>query len=114
MPYLKIQTNIAVATDKSENLIKRVSSAVARNLGKPESYVMVVLEPDARLLFAGTAEPAAYLELKSIGLPEDATGDLSAKLCALISEELGIAHNRTYIEFANAERHMWGFNGGTF
>ncbi|MFW6250161.1 MAG: phenylpyruvate tautomerase MIF-related protein [Alkalispirochaetaceae bacterium] len=33
---------------------------------------------------------------------------------ALVAKELGIAPDRVYIEFVDAPRTMWGFNGSTF
>jgi hypothetical protein len=66
------------------------------------------------MLFAGTDEPLAYLELKSIGLPQSITATASQTLCELITGETGVATNRIYIEFTDAPRHLWGWNGGTF
>ena len=114
MPYLKIQTNQTLDKDAQQALLKKASATVAAQLGKPENYVMVTLQVGQAMLFAGTDDPLAYLELKSIGLPETATKDLSDNLCTLIAQELDIEKNRTYIEFADAQRHMWGWNGGTF
>lgn len=75
---------------------------------------MVTIQPAQAMLFAGSDGPLAYLELKSIGLPETATKDLSNHLCTLMAQELDIEKNRIYIEFADAPRHMWGWDGGTF
>lgn len=112
MPLLNIHTNVSVA-DKTAFAL-RASAYTAKAIGKPESYVMVQLEDERTLVFAGSDQPAAYLELKSIGLPEQRTAELSAALCELISTELGINGNRIYIEFSNAARHMWGWDGATF
>ena len=112
MPYLKIQTNQAV--NETEQLLKKASALVASVLGKPESYVMVALEAQQPMLFAGSNEPLAYLELKSIGLPENKTAEISSKLCALINDTLSISADRVYIEFADAPRKMWGWNNSTF
>jgi phenylpyruvate tautomerase PptA (4-oxalocrotonate tautomerase family) len=114
MPYLKIQTNTSINNDDSKSLAKKASSLVAEQLGKPEKYVMIAVQPDCTMLFAGRDDPLAYLELKSIGLPESRTSQLSEALCHLITQELGINSDRTYIEFADAPRKMWGWNGGTF
>ena len=114
MPYLKIQTNSEIAADAQQQLLKRVSKTVAERLGKPERYVMTALEQRVPMTFAGDNAPTAYLELKSIGLPADQTPDLSQALCSVIHEELGIALDRVYIEFSDAPRAMWGWNGGTF
>ncbi|NNF97621.1 MAG: hypothetical protein HKM94_11910 [Halobacteria archaeon] len=113
MPYLKIQTNQTVTPDQAQTLISKASKLVANELGKPESYVMVALPPPVPMLFAGTNEPTAYLELKSIGLPASRTADLSKALCDLMTD-LNISQNRVYIEFADAPRAMWGWDGKTF
>jgi phenylpyruvate tautomerase len=114
MPLLKIQTNQPVDTDKKHALAAEASKAVADMLGKPERYVMVSIEENPAMLFGGSGEPLAYLELKSIGLPESKTGDFSAALAALLDRHLGLPADRVYIEFADAPRTMWGWNGGTF
>ena len=114
MPLLKIQSNQAISEDQSSELLKIASNLVATELGKPESYVMVSIEPPRLMLFAGTDEPVAFLELKSIGLQESQTKQLSGALCQLMNDKLGVASDRVYIEFADAPRKMWGWNGGTF
>ena len=114
MPYLTIQTNLDVNPDQAEKLLKAASKVVADGLGKPESYVMVNLDPPRPMLFAGNNAPAAYLELKSIGLPGDRTQALSESLCSLINTNMDIDPGRIYIEFADAPRHMWGWNNSTF
>jgi len=112
MPLLSIRTNINL--NDLNSLASLASKTTANALGKPESYVMVAVEDQLTMLFAGSDEPTAYLELKSISLPESETKTLSSVLCQLINEQLDIEKNRIYIEFSNAERHMWGWNGSTF
>jgi phenylpyruvate tautomerase PptA (4-oxalocrotonate tautomerase family) len=114
MPVLKIQTNVELPTEAKISLLRDVSTQVAAVLGKPERYVMTMLEPNPSMLFAGDDSPLAYLELKSINLPDDRTGEISEVLSNLITQKLSIPADRIYIEFSNAERHMWGWSGGTF
>lgn len=114
MPFLKIQTNQALPEDSAKALAGKASALVASQLGKPESYVMTSVERNPAMTFAGTDAPLAYLELKSIGLPESATTDASRALCELVSEETGIDTARIYIEFSDAPRKMWGWNKSTF
>lgn len=114
MPYLKIQTNRALSEEAAKALAARSSSVVAEQLGKPERYVMTAIESNPAMQFAGTDEPLAYLELKSIGLQESMTAAVSQALCSLVAAETGIDPERIYIEFADAPRKMWGWNGGTF
>lgn len=114
MPFVKIQSNVELDEAKRETLLKSLSSLTASELGKPESYVMVAIEPTIPMLFAGSSDPTCYLELKSIGLPETKTADLSNTLSTEIEKQLGVSKDRVYIEFADAARNMWGWNGGTF
>jgi len=114
MPFLKILTNQALPEAEARALAARASGVVSAQLGKPERYVMTSVETNPAMQFAGSDEPLAYLELKSIGLPESTTADASRALCDLVSAETGISPDRIYIEFADAPRKMWGWNGGTF
>lgn len=114
MPLLSIETNIELASELVPDLLQAVSSAVAAELGKSEAYVMVRFAHNPHMLLAGEDTALAYLQLKSIGLPESSTGSLSAMLCELVSDHLGVAADRTYIEFQDVPRSMWGWNGATF
>ena len=59
--------------------------------------------------------PAAYIEVKNVGkLGKDLTRKISCKITDLIHEKLGVPASRTYIEFQESERHLWGWNGKTF
>jgi phenylpyruvate tautomerase PptA (4-oxalocrotonate tautomerase family) len=114
MPLLKIQTNTPMDAEKMKALAVSASRAVADMLGKPERYVMVSVEANPAMVFAGSDDPLAYLELKSIGLPGNKTGEFSATLAALLGQHLALPADRVYIEFADAPRTMWGWDGGTF
>ena len=114
MPLLKITTNREIETTRRPELLQTASQRIAGLLGKPERYVMVTLEINGDMLFGGDASPVAYLELKSIGLPEERTTELSNFLCEMITEQLQIPAERVYIEFSNAQRHLWGWNAATF
>ena len=114
MPLLRITTNKPVDQDQLPELLKQASTDVAGMLGKPERYVMVDFVFNPHMLFAGTSAALAYLELKSIGLPGERTGEFSEALCQLMQQQLHIPAERVYIEFSAAERHLWGWNSGTF
>lgn len=112
MPLFTLTTNQAV--DSKLTICKGLSQLVASILGKPESYVMLVLRDEQAMTFAGTDQPTALLQLKSLSLSEDQTTELSEHLCASVSELLKIKPERIYIEFASPPRHFWGWNKQTF
>lgn len=116
MPLIKVQTSIP-APDKAEAdaLLKQLSASLAKHTGKPESYVMTVLEPDVAMTFGGTTDPVCYVEVKSVGsMSASQTKSMSQDFCDQLSKGLGVPSNRIYIEFADAKGYMWGWNSSTF
>ncbi len=114
MPYLKIQLNKPLEEAKMKTLLAEASRKLADELGKPERYVMVEVTANPAMLFGGTDEPAAYVELKSIGLPSGHIKSLSQSLSALLQDSVGIASSRVYIEFTDVKGSFWGWSGSTF
>src|SRR5262245_52776423 len=114
MPYLMIQTNLPLGKKAERSILKNASTLVSELLGKPESFVMVALQTDTPMLFAGSDDPVAFLELKSIGLSARKTKDLCEALCQLIDGHLGILRDRVYVKFIDVKGAMWGWKGDTF
>ena len=114
MPLLTITTNISLDDTTAQKLCSQASSHVAKLLSKPESYVLISLQHGITMSFAGDTSPCAMLELKSLGLPEQQTAEFSESLCDFINLHAGIPAERTYIQFSNPERHMWGWDKRTF
>lgn len=111
MPLMSIETNQILSNN---TILSALSSSIATLLSKPESYVMLKYEHNDNMLFAGTNQPLAHIKIKSLGLDEDKTALFSKALCELIQQHFSISADRIYIEFANPERHMWGWNNATF
>ena len=114
MPYFSIETNQTVDQASNRDLMKKTSAFIAELLGKPESYVMIAIKPGTPLTFTGNDEPAAFVRLKSIGLPKERCTEISEKICGLVERELGVAPNRVFIDFKDLEREMFGWNCKTF
>jgi phenylpyruvate tautomerase PptA (4-oxalocrotonate tautomerase family) len=114
MPYLTVTTSAEISADATKLFLGEASKAVAAGTGKPEQYVMVKVEAGQAMLFAGSDEPAAFLELKSIGLPATGVQGLAASLCGLASKHLGLQGERTFIVFQDVKSPMWGQGGEMF
>ena len=114
MPLLHLTTNLELHAETEQTTAEALSKLAAELLGKPESYVMTLVQSSQAMSFGGSDEPCAYLQMKSLGLPEDQTGNLSAAICDHIEKYLGIPTARTYIEFSSPQRHMWGWDRTTF
>ena len=112
MPFLSIKTNLPVTRQTRANILKDTSAVVAHELEKPEEYVTIALEPNTAMLLAGSAEPMAFLELKSVALAARKTRPLSQLLCEVMKDHLGISQDRVYVKFIDERRRMWGWKGG--
>jgi len=103
MLYLTIKTNTKLPSEKRKKLLKDASQTVS-----------ISYKYCASMIFAGSDAPLTYLELKSIGLPESKTPNLSNALSQLLGHHLNVPANRVYIEFSATECHLWGSNSSTF
>ncbi len=114
MPYLKLNTNATITSEQSSQLLGHLSKAMAQETGKPERYVLVEINENKAMIFAGSNDLLAYLECKSIGLSTGQAKSISAVVSNILKESLLISGDRIYIEFSNCPGEFWGWNGSTF
>lgn len=114
MPYFNIETNKSMEASYVEDFARESSSFACRLLGKPEKYMMVSIRHSVSMIFSGAAEPAAFVQLKSIGLPREKCEAYSKSICEFIESTLDISPDRIYIDFNNIDGSMFGWNKGTF
>lgn len=112
MPYVRITTN-QTPTDPAA-LIAEASCLIASETGKPEAYVMVILDAQAAISFAASTNPAAFFDVRGIGLSTKTARGLAARLCDLAKTRLGIAQDRVFLNFTDVPADRWGYNGATF
>jgi len=114
MPFLMMKTNMPLDNAMASELMTHGTNVVARVTGKPKSYIMVTISGNEHLMMGGTIDPCAYVEMKSIGLPDEQIKPLSAELTKMLMAKLHLPANRVYIEFAAVPGKYWGYNGSTF
>lgn len=112
MPLLTVYASVRL--NQPQALVQQLSRFTAELLGKSESYVMIHIQDNQRMGFAGNDAPCALMVLESLDLPQDKTPDYSSRLCEYASQQLEIPTNRIYIKFSSPERHLWGWDGRTF
>jgi phenylpyruvate tautomerase len=111
VPLINVRTSLS-SLDDADGILKELSSTLAQQTGKPEAYVMTLLETGVPMTFAGSCDPCAYVEVKSIGALKPPA--MTKALCDLISKHTGIPSNRIYIGFDDVKATAWGWNGKTF
>jgi phenylpyruvate tautomerase PptA (4-oxalocrotonate tautomerase family) len=113
MPYLKVTSNISLSDSEKSNALHTLSQAVAELLDKPEKVVMTSWTT-AKMTMAGTDAPAAFVDLRALRLPEDATERLSKELCERLSLIVEIRADRIFLNFTDVAPKDWGWDGKTF
>jgi len=111
VPLINVRTSLK-SVENAEALLKELSAALAQQTGKPEAYVMTLLESGVPMTFAGSSDPCAYVEIKSIGALKPPA--MTEAFCELITARTGIPSNRIYVAFEDVKASSWGWNGRTF
>ena len=112
MPFIQVNTSSKSIVENDYLLQKDISKMVADLTGKPENYVMTMIQIDNKMTFAGSDEPCCFINVKSIGSLTPSS--MSKSLCELIASKTNINKNRIYIEFIDVKASNWGFNSSTF
>jgi len=113
-PSLTVHTNVAMG-DKKMPFMKVASKAVARCLGKPESFVVVAVMDEQALIWGGEDAPCALCTVNSLGgINKENNTALSGELTSLMGE-FGVTPDRMYTNFWDiGQRENCGYNGVTF
>tara|TARA_B100000700_G_scaffold288363_1_gene344783 strand:+ start:182 stop:520 length:339 start_codon:yes stop_codon:yes gene_type:complete len=111
MPLVQITTSSKSVIEDS-SLQKEVSKTIADLTGKPENYVMTIIQTETDMTFAGSEDPCCFIKVKSIGSLHPSS--MSKSLCKLIESKTNIKASRIYIEFIDIKASNWGFNNSTF
>jgi phenylpyruvate tautomerase len=114
MPYLIFKSNMKLSEEKRKQLFSDFKEFIINDLGKSEQSIMLACQDNISMVFAGTDDPLAFLELRSLRLPEEKTKDLSKAMTGIIRHNLEIPPERIFVNFFNVLPHMWGYNGSTF
>ncbi|MFA5562024.1 MAG: phenylpyruvate tautomerase MIF-related protein [Eubacteriales bacterium] len=114
MPYIQTLVNIPLPVEKERRLKALFGQAIAIFPGKTERWLMLHFAPEQTLYFAGTDEaPTAYLEVSLLGqTTREACEAFTARVCAILKDELQIPPDRVYIKYHEAVH--WGYNGTNF
>ncbi|MEM1057613.1 MAG: phenylpyruvate tautomerase MIF-related protein [Verrucomicrobiota bacterium] len=114
MPALRVHTSLPADVPALDTLPGALSPLVAEALGKAEDYVQVTIVPGALISFGGNTDaPSAFVALSSLELAKEKAKPLAKIICGEL-ERVGHPPERVFIEFTDASRSMFGWNGDTF
>lgn len=113
MPFINVKTNTPVSPEEENNIKSALGEAITSIPGKSEGWLMVGIEPEYKLYFKGTKDPAAMVEVSLYGSAEPAAmGKLTEKISDIVGNELSISPSRIYVSYMCTPN--WGWNGANF
>lgn len=113
MPFIDSKITVKVSDEKKE-IIKAKLGEAAAIIGKSERFVMIGFDDEYTLYFAGKKmEKAVYVSVDIYGGSNSPSSSaMTAKICEIYEEELGIPAGNIYVEYRSTTD--WGWNGSNF
>lgn len=114
MPFIDTKTNVRLSEEKETVIKAKLGNAIAEFPGKNEYWLMLSFEDNCRMWFRGYNNfPQAMVEVKLFGAADTETCNrMTAIICKIFEEELGIKPEHTYVNYTFSE--VWGWNGENF
>jgi len=80
-----------------------------------DKYMIVKVQDECVLSFAGTFDPAYIVNIYSIGkINPQMNNNTSAEFSKFLTEEMGLPSDRGYIAFHDMKESDIGYKGATF
>lgn len=113
MPFIDSKITTSVSPEKKETVKAELGKAISL-LHKPEAYLMVGIEDNYDLWFAGKKlSKGAYVSVSLFGHASSSDYEnLTAKICEIYEKELGIPSSAVYVTYHPVSD--WGWNGSNF
>lgn len=113
MPFIDSKITVPMTQEKRESIKSKMGEAIAI-VGKPESFLMVGFEDNYDLYMGGKKlDKGAYVAVSLFGnASSDAYNKMTAEICRIYEEELGIPGNAVYVTYTGVKD--WGWNGSNF
>lgn len=114
MPFINSKVSVSMTQEKKERIKQRLGEIISLIPGKSENWLMVGFEDSYDLYFKGNKDDeTAFIEVKVYGGAAPEVFDkMTAAICGIFQEELGIPENRIYVKYEEVEH--WGWNGANF
>ena len=114
MPYIKLTTTAKVNDEKCAAIKAKFGKAIESFRGKNESWLMVAVDDNKRMWFRGDdSADSAMVDVELLGsVSADDSEKMTACVCDILGEELGIPGERIYVKYTGYNN--WGWNGSNF
>lgn len=106
-------TNVDLGENKLA-FMKAASKAVAKGLGKLESFVAICVNDGVDMIWGGDETPCALACCYSLGAINQANNAAVTREITALLAEYSVPANKIYINFFDVPAGNIGYNGGTF
>jgi phenylpyruvate tautomerase PptA (4-oxalocrotonate tautomerase family) len=114
MPLARLSTNVILDEKARAEIARGLSEILSREIGKPEQYVMSIVE-GCRMLMSAREGNAAFVDVRSIGgLSREVNSAISQSVCDLLRSRADVPPDRVYVVFTDVGRENWAWKGKTF
>ena len=113
MPFIDSKVTVSIPDSKMDTIKAELGAAISI-FGKPESFLMIGFDDEYDLYMGGKKlEKGAFVSVSLFGTPSsDACEQMTAKICQIYEEHLGIPANCVYVTYSGYKD--WGWNGRNF
>lgn len=113
MPFIDSKVSLPMTEEKKESVKAKLGQAIT-TLNKSEGFLMVGFDDDYTLYMGGNKlEKGAFVAVSLFGnASSDAYEKMTAQICDIYEEELGIPQDKVYVTYAGVSD--WGWNGRNF
>ena len=114
MPFINSKVSVSMTQERKDRVKERLGEIISIIPGKSENWLMVGFDDAYDLYFKGNQDEDTALEKVNIygGASPEVFNKMTAAICQIFHEELGIPENRIYVKYEEAEH--WGWNGANF
>ncbi|XP_061198054.1 macrophage migration inhibitory factor-like [Saccostrea echinata] len=112
MPTFAVYTNLS--KDKiPKDFLQQACAFVAKELDKPEHYVIVRVHADPMMCIGMSSDPCASIEVKNI-TDGAKNKEHAVNITNFVESTLNIPKDRFFITFTNLRKEEVALNGKTF
>jgi phenylpyruvate tautomerase PptA (4-oxalocrotonate tautomerase family) len=111
MPVLKIETNQTLSQEQTAALMEKSTNMLCSVLGKDKTYMMVYVDAGCSMMFNGSTEPFAFVQLRQFAFEEDQAAGIIKGISTFIADELQVNPDRQYIQLTEMENALFGWDG---
>lgn len=113
MPFINSKVTIKTSDEQKQRIKEALGKAISI-MHKPETYLMVGIEDNCALYFAGQKlDKGAFVSVDIFGKPSSADcSKMTSSICSILQRELGIPPDKVYVRYMGT--NDWGWNGSNF